>query len=182
VAAPGLVGTAGFAVDKTLFNWGDGAFGARGEDLDAAASVCSGPGSAWLLMALTVAGIATFTLVFQGRSRYLLVHVPVIIALACSVVPRPGTWRPPTRVPWRARETRLQRRRLSATLSGGLTAGADPGIDRGGAHGHLADGLQHQGSPMNSACLALLGQRHHSVVHDRDLRATIDPEGVTWHR
>jgi len=30
--------------------------------------------------------------------------------------------------------------------------------------------------------LALLCQRHHGVVHDRDLRATIDAEGVTWHR
>lgn len=29
--------------------------------------------------------------------------------------------------------------------------------------------------------LALLCGRHHGLVHDRDLRATIDPEGVTWH-
>jgi hypothetical protein len=42
-----------------------------------------------LLMALTVAGIAVFALVFQGRSRYLLVHVPVVVALAACVVPRP---------------------------------------------------------------------------------------------
>jgi len=42
-----------------------------------------------LLMALTVVGIAAFTLLFQGRSRYVLVHVPVVIALAACVVPLP---------------------------------------------------------------------------------------------
>jgi hypothetical protein len=35
-----------------------------------------------LLMAFTVVGIAVFTLPFQGRSRYLLVHVPIVVALA----------------------------------------------------------------------------------------------------
>ncbi|HEY0475331.1 MAG TPA: hypothetical protein VGD34_26860 [Kribbella sp.] len=40
-----------------------------------------------LLMALTIAGIAAFTLVFQGRSRYLLGHAPVMIALALTVLP-----------------------------------------------------------------------------------------------
>ena len=40
-----------------------------------------------LLMALTVAAIAVFTLAFQGRSRYLIVHVPVVIALAACVLP-----------------------------------------------------------------------------------------------
>ena len=43
-----------------------------------------------LLMVLTVAGIAAFTLLFQGRSRYLLGHVPVVVALAACVLPRPG--------------------------------------------------------------------------------------------
>ncbi|MBO1756223.1 hypothetical protein [Allobranchiibius sp. CTAmp26] len=40
-----------------------------------------------LLLALTVVGIAVFVLLFQGRSRYLLGHVPVLIALACALVP-----------------------------------------------------------------------------------------------
>lgn len=35
------------------------------------------------LLALSVLGIAAFTLVFQGRSRYLLVYVPIVISLAC---------------------------------------------------------------------------------------------------
>jgi hypothetical protein len=138
----GLAGMAGFAVDKTLFNWGDGTFWARGEGGDATApalrtgsmvdSVMSwtAPGGRWfglhvllaqvtwtavllalgvglllsayrpefLLMALTIAGIAAFTLLFQGRSRYLIGHVPVVVALAACVLPRPrlprtGLWR-----------------------------------------------------------------------------------------
>jgi hypothetical protein len=40
-----------------------------------------------LLMTLTIAGIAVFTLLFQGRSRYLLVEVPVVVALAAILVP-----------------------------------------------------------------------------------------------
>lgn len=35
------------------------------------------------LLSLSVLGIAAFTLVFQGRSRYLLVYVPIVISLAC---------------------------------------------------------------------------------------------------
>ncbi len=35
------------------------------------------------LLALSVLGIAAFTLLFQGRSRYLFVYVPVVISLAC---------------------------------------------------------------------------------------------------
>jgi hypothetical protein len=35
-----------------------------------------------LVLAVTVLGIATFTLAFQGRSRYLFAFVPVIVALA----------------------------------------------------------------------------------------------------
>ncbi len=129
----GPVGTAGFAVDKTLFNWGDGTFWARSEGRDPTAPplrqgrlvdlvmAWNAPAGhlfrlhvllvqvTWLavllalgvgllrsryrpeilLMALTVAGIAVFTLVFQGRSRYLLGHVPVVVALAACVLPRP---------------------------------------------------------------------------------------------
>jgi hypothetical protein len=37
------------------------------------------------LLALSVLGIAAFTLVFQGRSRYLLAYVPVVVALSVSL-------------------------------------------------------------------------------------------------
>ncbi|MFI6828217.1 hypothetical protein ACIBG5_14025 [Kribbella sp. NPDC050241] len=40
-----------------------------------------------LLMAVTIAGIAAFTLLFLGRSRYLLGDVPVLIALALTALP-----------------------------------------------------------------------------------------------
>ena len=47
----------------------------------------------WLpLLVLSVLGIAAFTLVFQGRSRYLLIYVPVVVAL--WAVLRPVGWRP----------------------------------------------------------------------------------------
>ena len=36
------------------------------------------------LLALSVLGIAAFTLVFQGRSRYLLTYVPLVVALSVS--------------------------------------------------------------------------------------------------
>ena len=36
-------------------------------------------------LALSVLGIAAFTVVFQGRSRYLLVYVPVVVALALAL-------------------------------------------------------------------------------------------------
>jgi hypothetical protein len=129
----GLVGTVRFAVDKTLFNWGDGTFWARSEGRDPGAPplrqgrlvdavmAWNAPGGhlfrlhtllaqvtwtavllalgvgllrSWyrpevLLMALTITGIAAFTLLFQGRSRYLLGHVPVVVALAACVLPRP---------------------------------------------------------------------------------------------
>ena len=39
------------------------------------------------LLVVSVVGIILFTLVFQGRSRYLFVYVPVFVALAASVVP-----------------------------------------------------------------------------------------------
>ncbi len=38
-----------------------------------------------VLLALTVLGIAAFTLLFQGRSRYLFTFVPVVVALAATV-------------------------------------------------------------------------------------------------
>ncbi|MEO7751868.1 MAG: hypothetical protein ABIS35_00495 [Terracoccus sp.] len=38
-----------------------------------------------VLLAVTVLGIAAFTLLFQGRSRYLFTFVPVIVALAATV-------------------------------------------------------------------------------------------------
>jgi hypothetical protein len=40
-----------------------------------------------LLLALTCVGIGAFILVFQGRARYLLTFVPVIVALGCATVP-----------------------------------------------------------------------------------------------
>ena len=40
-----------------------------------------------VLLALTTVGIGAFLLVFQGRSRYLLTFVPIIVALACAVIP-----------------------------------------------------------------------------------------------
>jgi hypothetical protein len=53
-----------------------------------------------LALALMVAGIALFTLLFQGRSRYLLSYVPIVVVLATALDPaRPFTalwarWRP----------------------------------------------------------------------------------------
>lgn len=35
-----------------------------------------------LILAVTVLGIAMFTILFQGRSRYLFAFVPVVVALA----------------------------------------------------------------------------------------------------
>ncbi|HET7822564.1 MAG TPA: hypothetical protein VFL10_13660 [Ornithinibacter sp.] len=42
-----------------------------------------------LLLGLTVLGIGAFTLVFQGRSRYLLTFVPLVVALGAMVRQRP---------------------------------------------------------------------------------------------
>ncbi len=42
-----------------------------------------------LLVGLTVLGIAAFTLLFQGRSRYLLTFVPLVVALGAMVRHRP---------------------------------------------------------------------------------------------
>jgi len=47
------------------------------------------------LLALTVLGITVFTLVFQGRSRYLLTFVPLVVALGAMVRRRLG---PPRRL------------------------------------------------------------------------------------
>lgn len=46
-----------------------------------------------LLVALTVLGIATFTLLFQGRSRYVFTFAPLVVALAAMVRMRAGTRR-----------------------------------------------------------------------------------------
>jgi hypothetical protein len=45
-----------------------------------------------VLVALAVVGIAAFTLLFQGRSRYLLTFVPLVVALA-AYAPRGPTLR-----------------------------------------------------------------------------------------
>jgi hypothetical protein len=45
-----------------------------------------------LVLAVTTLGIAAFTLAFQGRSRYLLAFVPVVVALAALVRTRLGQW------------------------------------------------------------------------------------------
>ncbi len=45
------------------------------------------------LMVWNLIGITVFMLLFQGRSRYLFGHVPVIIALATSVLPLGIRWR-----------------------------------------------------------------------------------------
>jgi len=45
------------------------------------------------LLTLCVLGIAAFTLIFQGRSRYLLAYVPIIVALAVSLPPVLASWR-----------------------------------------------------------------------------------------
>jgi hypothetical protein len=42
-----------------------------------------------LLLALSVLGLMVFTLLFQGRSRYLFTFVPLVVALAAMV--HPGT-------------------------------------------------------------------------------------------
>lgn len=43
-----------------------------------------------LVVVMTVLGIAAFTLVFQGRSRYLFAYVPIVVALAAVVSPLRG--------------------------------------------------------------------------------------------
>ena len=40
-----------------------------------------------LLVALSVLGVLVFTLLFQGRSRYLFTFVPVVVAMAAMVHP-----------------------------------------------------------------------------------------------
>ena len=50
-------------------------------------SVGSRPRPEVLLMALSVVGVAAFTLLFQGRSRYLFTFVPVIVAMTAMVHP-----------------------------------------------------------------------------------------------
>lgn len=57
-----------------------------------------------LLVALTLLGIAGFTLVFQGRSRYLLTYVPLVAALGAMVRVRlrPGRWAAAVSRRWRS--------------------------------------------------------------------------------
>lgn len=163
----GIAGTVRFEVDKTLFNWGDGMFWARGEGLDAtapalrhgpladtvmtwnapagrrypqhvllaqitwtAALLALGIGlirsrfrPEFLLMALTILGIAGFTLLFQGRSRYLLVHVPVVVALAASALPGPRAARPP-----RPGDATAGASRSSAGASSCVRVGSSSGV------------------------------------------------------
>jgi predicted membrane channel-forming protein YqfA (hemolysin III family) len=47
-----------------------------------------------VLLAVTVLGIAAFTLLFQGRARYLFAFVPIVAALAGMVHPWLPTPRP----------------------------------------------------------------------------------------
>jgi hypothetical protein len=55
-----------------------------------------------LLLALCVLGVAAFTLLFQGRSRYLFTFVPLVAALAGMVAPH-------LRNPLRGRASRARR-------------------------------------------------------------------------
>lgn len=53
-----------------------------------------------LLLALSTVGVGLFILVFQGRARYLLTFVPVIVALGCVTLPwlpRPARFSRPVR-------------------------------------------------------------------------------------
>ncbi|MGB3762978.1 MAG: HNH endonuclease signature motif containing protein, partial [Ornithinimicrobium sp.] len=38
-----------------------------------------------------------------------------------------------------------------------------------------------RGGPSDLSNYALLCGRHHTLVHERDLTATVHPTGVTWH-
>lgn len=38
-----------------------------------------------------------------------------------------------------------------------------------------------KGGPTDLANAALLCGRHHTLVHQRQITATVDPSGVTWH-
>jgi hypothetical protein len=91
-----------------------------------------------LLLALSVLGIGLFTLLFQGRSRYLFVFVPVVVALAGSVrpsLPLVGAtgWR---RVTGRHRAT--SRRRGKGGTAGSVRPGSpDAGVAHTGVTGRL---------------------------------------------
>ena len=63
------------------------------------------------LLVVSVVGITLFTLVFQGRSRYLFVYAPLFVALAASVVP---VGRAGVREAFRSAVTRLPLRRGSS--------------------------------------------------------------------
>ena len=68
-----------------------------------------------VLLALSVLGLAVFTLLFQGRSRYLFTFVPVVVSLAAMVHPAVSGWR--------ARGDRAWRRRFSRSSRGGPAPG-----------------------------------------------------------
>jgi hypothetical protein len=91
-----------------------------------------------LLLALSVLGIGLFTLLFQGRSRYLFVFVPVVVALAASVrpsLPLVGAtgWR---RVTGRHRAT-SRRRGKGGTAGSSRPGSPDAGVAHTGVTGRL---------------------------------------------
>ncbi len=68
-----------------------------------------------VLLALSVLGLAAFTLLFQGRSRYLFTFVPVVVSLAAMVHPAVTGWRD--------RGARAWGRRFSRSSRGGPAPG-----------------------------------------------------------
>ena len=68
-----------------------------------------------VLLALSVLGLAAFTLLFQGRSRYLFTFVPVVVSLAAMVHPAMSGWRD--------RGARAWGRRFSRSSRGGPAPG-----------------------------------------------------------
>ncbi len=84
-----------------------------------------------VLLAVTVLGIATFTLIFQGRARYLLTFVPIVVALAGTVhpfVPRLRSVR--GRAPSRGRMMPVDERRQAGGGHGGGRGGGRGGEGR----------------------------------------------------
>lgn len=67
-----------------------------------------------LLVAVSVLGLLVFTLLFQGRSRYLFTFVPVVVTLAAMVHPAVSVAR--------ARGVRSSRRRLSSVRRSGAAS------------------------------------------------------------
>lgn len=65
-----------------------------------------------LVVVLTVLGIAAFTLLFQGRSRYLFAYAPIVVGLAAVVRPLPTAL---SRASWRLLSRRAQPNETPAT-------------------------------------------------------------------